>query len=92
MTNRHIRRALLEKLGVTRQALSLRVKKLQHHVPITTTDATYVIAHRNGIELDRFLAPELANRVRALLPTVPDIPVKPRRGGPPPRISGARGK
>lgn len=90
MTNRHIRRALLDKLGVTRQALSLRVKKLQHRVPITTTDATYVIAHRNGIDLDRFLSPELADRIRTLLPTVPDLPVKPRRGGPPTRIAGGR--
>jgi hypothetical protein len=85
MTNRHIRRALLDKLGITRQALSLRVKKLQQYVPITTTDATYIIAHRNGMALDRFLAPELVDHVMALLPTVPDIPVRPRRGGPPPR-------
>jgi hypothetical protein len=92
MTNRHIRRALLEKLGVTRQALSLRVKKLQHQVRITTTDAMYVIAHRNGIDLDAFLSPDLADRIRALLPTVPDIPVKPRRGGPPPRKQGGIGK
>jgi hypothetical protein len=85
MTNRHIRRALLEKLGITRQALSLRVKKLQARMSITTTDATYVIAHQNGIDLDTYLAPELANRVRALLPSVPDIPIRPRRGGPPSR-------
>ncbi len=92
MTNRHIRRALLDKLGVTRQALSLRVKKLQDHAPITTTDATYVIAHRNGIDLDRYLSPELADRIRALLVSVPDVPTRPRRGGPPPRAVAARAR
>jgi hypothetical protein len=91
MTNRHLRRALLEKLGITRQALSLRVKKIQQHMLITTTDATYVIAHQNGIALDRFLAPELVERVMALLPSVPVIPTRPRRGGPP-RKQGGPGK
>jgi len=82
MTNRHLRRALLEKLGITRQALSLRAKKLKEQKPMTTTDAIYIIAQENGIPLERYLAPELIDRVKALLPVVPGPPVKaaPRQG------------
>jgi len=71
MTNRHLRRALLEKLDITRQALSLRAKRLKQEKPMTTTDAIYIIAYYNGIPLERYLAPELIERVKALLAAAP---------------------
>jgi len=89
MTNRHLRRALLEKLGITRQALSLRAKKLKQQTPMTTTDAIYIIAHHNGIPLDRYLAPELIERVKALLSAAPGSASKAAsRQGPRPAESG----
>lgn len=78
MTNRQLRKALLEKLGVTPQALSQRVKKLKKQYPMTTEDATYVIAQREGIILDKYLNKETINHVGALLqyisPTVQTLP------------------
>ncbi len=55
MTNRELRRVLLEDLDITKQALSQRVKKLKKQFPMTTEDATYIIAHQQGIILDKYL-------------------------------------
>lgn len=68
MTNRKLRQALLKKLQITPQALSLRVKGVKKERPMTTTDATYVIAHKCGIPLDRFLSSQDVDRVRSLMP------------------------
>lgn len=67
MTNKELRKALLKKLGVTPQALSQRVQKLKENHPITTTDATYIIAQREGIILDRYLDKDTIGHVRGLL-------------------------
>lgn len=67
MTNRQLRKALLEKLGVTPQAVSQRVKKLKRRYAMTTEDATYVIAQQEGIILDKYLDKEIINHVRVLL-------------------------
>ncbi len=84
MTNRKLRRALLEKLKITPQALSQRVKRLKKESPMTTTEAIYVVAHQNGIILDRFLSGDEIQRVRALLPGARNVsldrPVSASRG------------
>lgn len=67
MTNRQLRKALLEKLGFTPQALSQRVQKLKTQYAMTTEDATYVIAQREGIILDKYLDKDTVDRVRSLL-------------------------
>lgn len=67
MTNRQLRKVLLEKLGVTPQALSQRVKKLKKQCPMTTEHATYVIAQRECIILDKYLDEETIDHVRHLL-------------------------
>ena len=67
MTNRELRRALLEKLNITQQALSLRVQKLKNQHPITTEDATYVIAQGEGIILDKYLDIEEVDRIRDII-------------------------
>lgn len=83
MTNRELRRALLEKLGVTPQALSYQVQKLKKQYPMTTEDATYVIAHREGITLDKYLDRAAVDRVRDLVqlatPSVPSRSIKARK-------------
>jgi Swt1-like HEPN len=65
-TNKALRAALLEKLGVTRQALSLRVQRKISQLPMSTTEATYVIAHDEGIKLHRYLDAAEVERVRQL--------------------------
>lgn len=79
MTNRPLRKALLEKLDVSPQRLSQRVKKLKKQCAMTTEDATYVIAHQVGIPLDKYLDKETIDRVRnlqsTLSPTIVSSPV-----------------
>jgi len=67
MTNRKLREVLLKKLGGTRQALSQRAQKLKEQYAMTTEDATYVIAQKEGIILDKYLDKETIDRVRSLL-------------------------
>lgn len=67
-TNRELRKVLLEKLGITRQALSQRIQKLKRQSPISTEDATYLIAHQEGIKIDKYLDEEQVKRIRELLP------------------------
>jgi len=73
MTNRQLRGALLNKLGVTPQALSQRVQKLKREYAITTEDATYIIAQREGIILDKYLDRDMVNHVRGIIQQIIDV-------------------
>ncbi len=66
MTNKKLKTALLNKLGITQQALSLRVQKIKSNIAINTEDATYLIAQKEGLILDKYLKPEELDRVRIL--------------------------
>lgn len=66
MTNKELRRALLDKLGVSPQALSQRVKRLKKVHPMTTEEATYVIAHQEEIPIDRYLDKDSVASIRQL--------------------------
>ena len=66
-TNPEIRRALLKKLDCSPQALSQRVQRLARRLPMSTPLAVYVIAHQNGIRIDRTLEPETIAEVRQLV-------------------------
>jgi len=69
VTDRKLKSALLEHLEVTPQRLSQRVKKMkQDHGPMSTENATYVIAHQEGIDLTRYLPAETVDRIRGLVP------------------------
>lgn len=69
MINRQVRKRLLEKLRITPQALSQRVAKFkERYGPVTTEDATYVIAHMEGVDLSRHLDLTTLDRIRALVP------------------------
>ncbi len=69
MTDRGVRSALLRILNVTPQALSLRAKAMKaKHGPMSTEEAVYVIAHQNGVDLSHYLAPQLIDRIRSLVP------------------------
>lgn len=67
MTNRKLKNALLKSLGCTPQALSQRVNKKKKRLPMSTEDATYVIAHENGIDLSHFLDAEKISEIRSML-------------------------
>ena len=87
-----LRAALLEKLGgASKQRLSRLVGEVKEaHGPMTTEDATYVLAHQRGLKLDKFLDQPVVDRVREMLqrtaahaPPVAAAPAKfssPRRG------------
>ena len=67
--NRSLRTVLLKRLSVTPQRLSQRVKKMKKvHGPMSTQDATYIIAHQVGIDLTRFLDPGTVNCIRGMIP------------------------
>lgn len=70
MVNKALRKALLKKLGCTPQALSQRVKRLKNDHPMVSDDAAYVIAHQQGIPLDKYLLPEQVNYIRTVLSQV----------------------
>jgi hypothetical protein len=66
-TNRELRTALLAKLDISPQALSLRVQKKKRMSPMSTELATYLIAHEEGIRIDKYLLPDTVDRVRGLV-------------------------
>jgi hypothetical protein len=67
--NRNLRAALLQRLSVTPQRLSQRVKKMKtDHGPMSREDATYIIAHQAGLDLTKFLDGDSVNRIRGMIP------------------------
>jgi len=69
MVNKEVRKQLLARLGVTKQALSLRAKKLKDsYGPMTSEEAVYVIAHVEGLDLSKHLPLATLDRIRALVP------------------------
>jgi len=67
MTNRKLRKDLLDKLGITRQALYAQVKKIKKKHQMTTEDAIYVIAHNNEFLLDQYLDKTTLDRMRGII-------------------------
>lgn len=67
MVNRELKKALLEKLGITSQALSQQAKKIKEQYAMTTEDAVYVIAQKEKIILDKYLDKASIDRVRVLM-------------------------
>jgi hypothetical protein len=66
-TNATIKKALLEKLGVTPQRLSQIAQKRKQQLPMSTEQAVYTIAHENGVDLSKYLSKEETTEVRGLV-------------------------
>jgi len=67
-TDRKLKAALLQRLGgITPQALSQRVKRIKLQLPISTADATCVIAHRTGLDLTKYLSSDKVSHIRSLV-------------------------
>lgn len=65
--NKALKKSLLERLGITSQALSQRINTKKRRRPMTTEEAAYVIAHEEGIKVDKYLDKETIAQVRTLL-------------------------
>lgn len=73
MVEPRVRAALLKRLGITKQALSLRAKRIKSKQgPMSTDEAVYLIAHQNEMDLSRYLGPEIVDKIRSLVPK--DLP------------------
>jgi len=68
LINKDLRGDLLKKLKITKQALSQRVKKIKQETPMTTEEATYILAHREGLLLDKYLDIDTINKLRQIVP------------------------
>ena len=66
-TNRAVRTALLAKLKITPQALSLRVQKKKKLAPMSTEDAIYLIAHDERVPIDKLLPTATLDRLGDLI-------------------------
>lgn len=78
-TDSRLRAALLAKLEVTPQRLSQRVAQIKRlYGPMSTEDATYVLAHQEGLDLTKYLSQQIVDRVRGLLPAAssPAVPIQ----------------
>lgn len=67
MTDKKLKKALLAKLKITPQALSQRVQKLKKEFPMMQEDATYVIAHEEGIDLNKYLDQQTIQNIQRLI-------------------------
>lgn len=54
------------RLDITPQALSQRIQKKRGAVPMTTEEATYLIAHEEGIRIDKYVDPSTLDKIRQL--------------------------
>ena len=65
-TNKELKKALLEKLGITPQALSQRIQRMRDKSPMSTEEGTYLIAHMQGIRIDKYLDEGQVKAIREL--------------------------
>lgn len=66
MINQQLKKALLEKLQVQPAALSKQAQKRKLEMPMSTEEATYLIAHDAGLRLDQYLNAVEVSRIRGL--------------------------
>jgi hypothetical protein len=66
-TNAKIKKALLDKLGVTPRRLSQLAKARKQQLPMSTEHAVYTIAFENGIDVAKELGPETTTEVQRLV-------------------------
>ena len=67
MTNRELRKALLKKLGASKQAMYQQAGRIKKkYRPISTEDAIYWLAVDKGIDVSKFLDKEDFDRIRQM--------------------------
>lgn len=66
-TNRELRAALLKKRNISKQRLSQLVQELKGRLPMDTPQAIHTIAHKSGLDISKYLAPEEIAEVRGFV-------------------------
>lgn len=74
MSYRELRRDLLGRLGRTPQRLSQRVQEIKRVLPMSPQEATCILAHQEGLHLDRYLDKDKLSKIRQLIATLPTAP------------------
>jgi len=68
MSYRELKRALINKLGVTRQAVEARAKRAKRkYGPMSTEEAIGLIAHLEGLDVSKYLDSSQVEQVRRLV-------------------------
>lgn len=89
-TNKKLLNDLLTKLNVTPQRLSQKRQEVKRlYGPMSTEEATYFIAHQEGLDLTKYLEPDLVDRIRGLVPK-PSIGSAPTSTARPKKAKSAR--
>ena len=74
-TDKNLKAELLKRLKVTPQRLSQRVNRMKKdNGPMSTAEATYVIAHQEGLDLTKYLDSKTVEKVRVLVPQAGSAP------------------
>jgi len=63
MSIKDLKRAIMAKLGVTRQAVEARVKRKKKKLPMVDTEAYGVVAHEIGLDISKYLDPSDVKQV-----------------------------
>jgi len=71
LSYKELRGDLLVKLGRTPQRLSQRVQDIKRLLPMSTEEATCLLAHQEGVHLDRYLDQDKLSRIRQLITDLP---------------------
>lgn len=69
-----LRTVLANKLGISERQVYNRAQELANRASIKISDAIWVLAAQNQINLTKYLPPEVVDRVRYLLPQIPAPP------------------
>lgn len=68
MSYKDLKSALIDKLGVTRQAVEGRAKRLKRkYGPMSTEEAIGLVAHDQGLDVSKFLDSSMVERIRQLV-------------------------
>jgi hypothetical protein len=67
MATSKLRDALVKKTSWNKQQLSSRVRLIRNALPVSTAQAQAVVAHQQGIKIDRFLDDEELRQVREVI-------------------------
>jgi len=69
-----LRGLLANKLGVTERQVYNRAQQLANRASIKTSEAIWILAAQNQINLTKYLPPEVVDRVRGLILQLPALP------------------
>lgn len=72
-------KAIRDRLGVTQQRISQRVKRLRDNTPMSRAEALGVLGHEVGLRINDYLVDSTVARVRDLISMTEAVPTRPVR-------------